>query len=333
MPANLPPQYVKIEEEYRREREPRRRLELLQMMLREIPKHKGTDHLQGELKSKISKLKAEIESPKKAGASRLHPLDHIPREGAGQIVLIGPANSGKSSIVGALTHAPVEIAEWPFATRKPVPGMAAWENVKLQLVDTPSIAEEYCENYVFNIARTGDVVVLVVSLADDDVIAHYEYVVKRVHEGKVRLGGLAKPDDALPTAVEKRTIVAATGCDNPGAASRLELLEEIVGSQAPLVTLSIPQRRGLDHFLETAFKALGLLRVYTKAPGQKPDLRDPVLLPHGGTVADAARAIHKEIAEKLLHARLWSAENKAMQGVRVPADHTLQEGDVIEFHV
>lgn len=332
MPANLPPQYQKLEAEYREEKDLGRRLELLEEMLREIPKHKGTNHLQGELKSKISKLKHQLEGGKKTAVAKHSAPDHIPREGAGQFVLFGPPNSGKSSIVGALTHAHVEITDWPFATRKPSPGMASWENVKLQLIDTPSIAPEYCETFVFNIIRTADVAVLVVSLGDDDLLEKYEYVVGRVHEGKVRLEGLVDSDPRYPTALAKKSLIVATGSDLPDADTRLELLKTETGNVVPIIPLAIPTRAGLDQFLARAFAMLELHRAYTKAPGREPDFDDPILLKRGATVLDAARSIHKDIAERLQYARIWSKAKPALDGTRVPADHVVEDGDVLEFH-
>ena len=331
MPANLPPQYVELENQYREEKDPKIRLELLERMLREIPKHKGTDHLVGELKRKISKLKAQTEKPAKHGATRHSSPDHIPKEGAAQLVLFGPPNSGKSSIIGALTRAHVDITDWPFATRKPVAGMAQWENVQLQLVDTPSISEEFCETYVFNIIRTADIAVLVVSLGDDDILTEYEYVVDRVHQGKVRLEGLVQQDPSLPTALAKKTIIVATGRDIEDAETRLELLRSVVKDRVPIWPVSIPRNEGLSEFLGATFNGMGLVRVYTKAPGHEPDLSDPILLPVGGTVGDAARSIHKEIAETLQFARIWGTS--AFDGQRVTADHIIADGDVLEFHV
>lgn len=333
MPANLPPQYIKLEEEFRRERDNHRRLELLQRMLAEIPKHKGTDHLQGELKSKISKLKSQLETAKKTGAIRHAASDHVPKEGAGQLVLFGPPNGGKSSIVGAVTNAHVEITGWPFATRKSVPGMATWENVRLQLVDTPSIAPEFTDPAIFNIIRACDVAVLVLSLGDDDLLDRCQHVVERVHEGKVRLLGLAEPDPRWPTALEKRTIVVGTGWDLDGADIRLTLLRAAAGEDVPVLPVSISRQEGLESFLRTGFGMLDLMRVYTKSPGHEPDLDDPILLPSGGNVGDAARLIHKEIAERLQYARIWSKGKAHLDGPRVPADHQLTDGDILEFHV
>lgn len=330
MPANLPPQYVELENQYRDEKDPKIRLELAQRMLREIPKHKGTDHLVGELKRKISKLKNQIEKPQKHGATRHSSPDHIPREGAGQFVLFGPPNAGKSSILAALTRAHVEVTEWPYATHKPVAGMAQWENVQLQLVDTPSISPQFCEPYVFNIIRTADVAALVMSLGDDDILSEYEYIINRVHEGKVRLRNLVNPDPKLPTALEMPVTIVATGCDLPDSETRLDLLSDVVGDRTTIWPVSLTQGTGLNEFLAGAYKMLGLIRVYTKAPGHEADLNDPILLPIGGNVGDAARGIHKEIAEQLQFARIWGTSG--FDGSRVTADHEVADGDVLEFH-
>lgn len=333
MPANLPPQYVKLEAECRGEKDPQRRLELLQEMLTTIPKHKGTSHLQGEIKAKISKIRQALDSgQKKSTGARQASLDHVPKEGAGQFVLFGPPNSGKSSILGATTHAHVEIAEWPFATRRPIPGMAPWKNIQLQLVDTPSIAPEFCEDYVFNIIRIADVAVLVLSLGDDDLLEELEFVVEKTHEHKVRLEGLADVDPNRPMAKARKTLIAATGLDQPDADTRLALLTDAIANNVVVMPMSIPERRGIDEFLAHCFGMLGLQRVYSKAPGHDPDREAPILLVSGSTVADAARSIHKDFAEGFQFARLWSATNHAFQGQRVPADHIVEEGDVLEFH-
>ena len=142
MPANLTPDYMAAEQEYKTAKTPEERLAGLEKMLATMPKHKGTEKLQSDIKHKIAVAREALESrPSKGGGKRAISYN-IPREGAGQVVLIGPPNSGKSSIVGHFTKAPVEIAEYPFTTHKLQPGMMTFQNTHIQLVDTPAFAPE-----------------------------------------------------------------------------------------------------------------------------------------------------------------------------------------------
>ncbi|MGQ9660884.1 MAG: GTPase [Kiritimatiellia bacterium] len=119
MPANLTPEYLKAEQDYKRAETLEEKIACLQRMLAVIPKHKGTDKLQAELRRRLARLREEAESPKgRQGVSR-----RIKPEGAGQIVLVGPPNSGKSSLLRALTNAQPLVANYPCSTREPLPGM------------------------------------------------------------------------------------------------------------------------------------------------------------------------------------------------------------------
>ncbi|MCX6553014.1 MAG: 50S ribosome-binding GTPase, partial [Acidobacteria bacterium] len=123
MPANLSPEYHRAEERLRGARSPDEKIAALEEMLRVIPKHKGTDHMQADLKGRIAKLRKEI--GKKGGKGGFTFI--VPREGAGQVAIAGPPNSGKSSLVRALTRATPAVGSYPFTTREPVPGMMPFE--------------------------------------------------------------------------------------------------------------------------------------------------------------------------------------------------------------
>ena len=113
MPANLSPEYKAAEAAFRKARDPRERLECLHEMLRTIPKHKGTEHLQADIKARIKTLAEEFEGGRKGGGSHSGPALVIRPEGAAQVALIGPPNSGKSSLHARLTAsaAPAYLAE------------------------------------------------------------------------------------------------------------------------------------------------------------------------------------------------------------------------------
>ena len=140
MPANLPPHYFQAEKRFREAKTPSEKIEALEEMLTIMPKHKGTDKLRADLRRKIAKFKTQ--SQQKKGGARRETAYSIEREGAAQVVVIGPANVGKSSLIAALSNATPEVADFPHSTWKPVPGMAPYENIQFQLVDTPPMSEE-----------------------------------------------------------------------------------------------------------------------------------------------------------------------------------------------
>src|SRR5690242_16384297 len=163
MAANLTPQYLEAEAEYKKAQTAEERLECLRRMWALLPKHKASEKLQAELKTKISEARAEVErerrSPKKSGVSY-----KVPRQGAGQVILIGPPNAGKSRILSRLTRATPEVAPYPFTTREPHVGMMDWEDVRVQLIDTPPITGDYLEGYLSSMVRVADLCVLVLDL-------------------------------------------------------------------------------------------------------------------------------------------------------------------------
>jgi len=331
MPANLPPQYYELEREFAREKDPRERLRLAEELLAIMPKHKGTDKLQAEMKAKISKLKKLIAEPKKSGPTRQQTThDHIEKEGAGQIVLIGPPNSGKSSLVDTLTSAAPLVADYPYTTREPLTGMMTFETIQLQLIDTPPISADQYESYLSNLVRNADLAVLVCDLADPGMMTNVETVLKRLEERRIILKPRveAKPED--PRFKYQRTLICAHKQYEDGHEERLEQLRKRF-PDFQIVPTSILDDASLEAFKRAVFEVLEIMRIYTKHIGHEPVLRDPVVLPTGGTVQDAANAIHKDFGEKLKFAKVWGRGK--FDGQRVMADFPLTDGDIVEFHI
>ncbi|HEX8203984.1 MAG TPA: GTPase [Isosphaeraceae bacterium] len=330
MPANLPPQYSKAEEAFRQAATPALRLEALRAMFRLLPKHKGTEKLQAELKQKISRAKEEIEGAKAPGKAT--GVSHrVAREGAGQVALVGPPNAGKSALLAALTAAQPEVAAYPFTTRAPQPGMMAWEDVAVQLVDLPAIAPEFLEPWVPGLVRAADAALLVVDLADDDLIDAAEAVLARLSQAHTELVR-RRPDDDDDEAVQQvPTAVVAQKADAPGAAGRLEVLRESWGGRFGIVATSAIAGTGLDAARRVSYDLLGLMRVYTKVPGKPADRAHPFTLPIGGTVLDLARQVHHDFEQGLKYARVWGSG--AFDGQVVRRDHELHDADVIELHL
>ena len=109
MPANLTPEYEKADLRYRQATSDEERLAGLQAMLSAIPKHKGTEKMQADLNRRLSQLR-RAEQRSGHGEHKGPDPFHIPKSGAGQVVLIGPPNTGKSSLLQAITHAERENA-------------------------------------------------------------------------------------------------------------------------------------------------------------------------------------------------------------------------------
>jgi ribosome-interacting GTPase 1 len=322
VPANLTPEFMAADKKFKAATTPQEKLAALEEMLATIPKHKGTEKMQADIKRRIARLRQETQ--RRRGASRGRPFYLIEREGAGQLVLVGPPNSGKSSLLASLTNAEPEIADYPFTTRVPLPGMMAYENVQIQLVDLPPIIPEFAEGWLYGIIRNAGGVLLVADLADDDLLAQTDSVLRLLAQANIHL--VAEPREQA----QKRTIAVANKLDAPGAADRLALLREFIGPRFPVLAVSARAGTGLEALREAGFRLLRVIRVYSKPPGQKPDLSAPFILPAGSTVLDAAAAIHKEFVEKLRFARLW--RGTAYNGQMVGRDHALDDGDVIEIH-
>jgi len=331
MPANLPPQYYELEREFRAERDTREKLRMAEELLAMMPKHKGTDKLQADMKAKISKLKKDLEQREhQHGAVHAPVHDHIEKEGAGQVILIGPPNCGKSSLVDVLTKAKPLVADYPYATREPLAGMMTFETVQFQLIDTPPISSDLYEPYMTNLIRVADIVALVCDLTDPKGTDALLVVIERLREKRILLGAAGDPPAEEHRHVVKRTMVLGHKAFEGDFEQPLARYRALFPGLTVIPT-SILDDRSLDAFRRGVFDLMNIMRVYTKHIGEEPKLVEPVILKRGGTVADAALAIHKEFAAKLKFARVWGPGK--FDGQRVQHDFRLTDGDVIEFHI
>ena len=327
MPANLNHAYYEAEERYRQAVSREEKLVALKEMLRVMPKHKGTDKLQADLKSRIAKLKRQ---PEKKGPATGRPSYRVQKEGAGQVALVGPPNSGKSSLVEGLTHAEPEVAAYPLTTREPTPGMMPFEDVAFQLVDLPPVCDEYVEFWVWDNIRGADLVWLV--LSSDDLLEGMETAERLLAEkalGMVPWNGKA-PEEPRPGWTYKPTVMVVTGIDRAGSRDDLEVFLELIDGAWPPVAVSNETREGLEELGRVTYRALDIVRVYSKQPGKDADMDQPFTLPRGATVEDLVRKIHKDLLEDFHFARVWGESTH--DGQRVPASHVLEEGDVVEVH-
>ncbi len=328
MPANLPAKYFEIEARYRREKGIPAKVAALQEMLAVMPKHKGTDHLKADLRAKISRLLQELERPKSTSSGQPQPFA-IRREGIGQTMLIGLANSGKSQLLASLTGASAKVGDYPFTTQVPQPGMLPFENVLIQVVDTPAINDREMQTRLFSLLRNADLLVVVADLSDAPI-----YQVQETFNELERWGYLLlRKDEVLDPSeprVQKSAILVGTKADESGALEGYKKLEAAFGQRFTTVMVSSLEEIGEEELKVAIYQALNRVRVYTKAPGGQPDFEDPVVLPRRGTLLDAAESIHKEWANKLKYALLWGSGK--FDGQRIGRGYVLFDGDVIELH-
>jgi hypothetical protein len=331
MPANLTPEYLEAERAFKEASSPAEKVAALEHMLAVIPKHKGTEKMIGELRRKLAKLKSEQQSARKHGSARGAPVYRVEKEGAGQIALAGAPNTGKSALVRALTHAAPEVADYPFTTRAPLPGMMAFEDVQIQLVDLPPLDAEHGEAWVPQAVRNADAVFLVVDLGAVDLLDEIENSVALLDKAKIALGNPASVPYGY---VVRSALVAANKCDLPNARDDFQVFLELLGGRFPALAVSAQTGEGLDGLRRAAFEMLGIVRVYSKEPGKKPDLTKPFVLKAGATVADLAGRVHKEILAHLKHARVWSRGRASVHfdGQMVHRDHVLADRDIVELH-
>ncbi|MGD0781688.1 MAG: GTPase [Candidatus Aminicenantales bacterium] len=331
MAANLTPQYMEAEKKLRAATAPQERLEIMREMLALMPKHKATEKLQAQLKSKIAKLKEEIQKQHSGGKHGISYL--IDKQGAGQVVVVGPTNSGKSSLIKTLTGADPEVGDYPFTTRIPAPYMMKFENVKIQLVDLPPITAEYLESWQVELIKVADAALVVADAANPDSPGLLETLFARLKEKKVEF----IPETSRPAADEavrvfhKRILLLANKADLDPSGENRDALKFFFEPQHPLVSISAETGLGLEELRRRIFDLLQVIRAYSKPPGKKIEHDDPHVLKRGANVLDIARSVHKDFAEKLAYARLW--RDGQYSGQMVTRDEVLQDQDVVELHL
>jgi len=326
MPANLTADFLKARNELRAAKDTQAKLAALEKMLAIIPKHKGTDHMQADIKRRIAKLK---EAQTKSSHHKGPQLDHIEREGAGQVVLLGPPNSGKSSLLAALTNAHPEVADYPYSTVLPLPGMMAFEDVQIQLVDLPPISAEYSESWLYSLVRQADLCLLTLDGSEqvDELVDAVEEIVLLLEEHHIRLVQQRENAEEEMRVRDVPCRIVLTRGDVGDLATRVEELSDFL----PVIVASPVEGTGLDTLREQVFIALDVIRVYTKLPGKPADMVEPYVLPAGSVALDAVRAVHRDFVDRLKYIRVWGSGR--FDGQQVPSTHVLADGDIIEIHL
>jgi ribosome-interacting GTPase 1 len=325
MPANLTPEYLEAERHFKSAKTTPEKIEALEEMFSTIPKHKGTEKMQADIKRRLAKLRNEQSKRPTSRAGLIYKVD---KEGAGQLALVGPPNSGKSALVRALTHATPEVADYPFTTRAPQPGMMAFEDIQFQLVDLPPLHPELHESWVYQVVRNADAALLVVDLGDPDLLEDLETSLGEMVKAKVYLGRGDMPQATGWLA--KRALLVANKRDLSGAEENLEVLRDLYGSRFDTVHVSAETGEALETLRRAVFEMLDLVRVYTKAPGHKLEATPPYVLPRGAHLIELAALVHHDFVTQLKYARVWG--HGKFEGQMVNRDYLLADKDIVELH-
>jgi len=331
MPANLTPQYLEADRKFKEAKTIQEKMNALEEMMATIPKHKGTEKMRAMLKTRMAKLK-EAAQAKPAGA-RHGPSFHVEKTGSGQVVVSGPPNSGKSRLIAALTGAQPEVGDYPYTTRAPAPFMMKFENIKIQLVDTPPLAPEEVETEQAELIKTADGVLLVLDLADQETPSVLETLLLRLKEKRVELVSENSVQTPEAGRFVKKMLIIANKCDGSQAEENLSFLREYFSSGYVFFPVSAARGDGLEDLRKKIFLLLDIIRAYSKVPGKKADFNDPFSLKRGTTIIDLARAVHKDFFEKFKYARIWRQGSFALQGQMVNRDFLLEDGDIVELHI
>jgi small GTP-binding protein len=315
MPANLPPQYFEAEQNFRLAKNPAEKIAALEEMLAIMPKHKGTDHLRAKLRARIAKLTEASE--KKLATKRASLV--IEKEGAAQVAVVGLPNAGKSQLISSITNASPTVADYPLTTHSATPGMMEFENIKIQLIDTPPLVPQSIDFWLPPMLRRADALLVMVDLADAP-LEQMETITAQLEKMRIEIG----EDKA-------KALIIGNKLDLEGASRNYTALKNEYEEKMPVVAISAREGTGLEELKAKIYEVLDIIRVYTKAPGKKPDFTDPIILDKGSTLADAAAEVHKDFLAKLKYARIWGSGKH--DGVMAKRDHTLQDGDIIELHL
>jgi len=319
MPANLTPQYYEAEKKYREAKTPQEKMIYLQEMMAIIPKHKGTEKIQGDLKSKMSKLKEMSERSKKSGGASTA-WYQVDKQGAGQVALVGLPNAGKSALLNKLTNANAMVADYPYTTISPLIGMMDFEDIKIQIVDTPPLADD-TPAWLYSIYRSADMIIIMLDV-HEDLETQLEIIREMLSAKNVVLNN---PDS------NNRTIVVVSKSDDVADNDGTENFRGKYGKQFAIINISVKTGNNIEALKQRIFEGLNIIRVYTKRIGQPPVRKDPVVFRVGTTVIEAAEHIHKDFKNNLQYTRLWN--DSGYTGQRVEKTHILKDGDIIEFHV
>lgn len=327
MPANLPPEYYTAEANYKKASSPQEKISALETLISTVPKHKGTDKLRADLRRRLSKLRDESAKKKKSGRGDLYTVE---KQGAAQAALVGFANSGKSSVLAAVTNAHPVVADFPMSTVMPLSGMMPHEDIQFQIVDLPPIGNESTDGWVSGILRNAHMLLAVIDLSEDPEI-QMELLLDQLRIWKIPVVIKGEEDDDNEFTAPKPLIIVATKYDLPDSKNNFSRLSRNYCFHFPVIQFSSSGEDGHAALKTAIFEHSRVIRVYSKEPGKKPDMKTPFTVPAGSNVLELAEIIHKDFVKQLKYACVWGSGK--FDGQRVQKDHVLHDKDIVEYHI
>lgn len=328
MPANLPPEYYAAEDKFRSAESTSAKIHCLEELISTVPKHKGTDHLRAELRRKLSRLKSEQHKKKNVGR---HESDfQIEKEGSGRIVVTGPTNVGKSSLVAQLTRATPKISDSPYTTWNPLPGMLNIRDIQLQLIDTPPLNPDFSQPELFDLIRTADLILLILDIQDFP-IQQLDDSIALLTKHHIAPEFLKNQPEYSKAALSIPTLIVVNKVDNRSFMDDFNTFCELEDIGLPVLSISVLSQNNLDFLGSRCLEMMHLIRIFSKPPGKEPDLTQPYVLKSGATVTDFAGKVHRDFVQNLKTARVWGSG--VYDGQMVGRDHLLNDGDIVELHI
>jgi len=325
MSANLPPQFYTISAKLKEVKTPEEKISILEELLAIVPKHKGTEKVQKDIKTKIAKLRKQ--KPKKGKREDLY---FVKKEGAGQIAIIGPANSGKSSLLNALTNAKAKVAPYSFTTETPKPAMMPYENILIQLVDTPPLSEN-SPAWLKGILKSADGFLAIFDLSQENIIKNIKDIEELLNDWGVAdkkilfLGNkadLKESKENLKKIEPKYKIKIISCLEETG-------VDEVKASSSPS-----PAKAGsvIEELKKEIFDLLEIVRIYTKTSNEPyPDFEHPFILKKNSRLIELADQIHQDFFFSFRYAKLFKKNSKKPRFVG--KDYILEDEDIIEIHI
>ena len=295
--TNQSPQYQKAEAMFLDSQTNEEKLKWLEEMVRLCPRHKSSEKMLANLKTRYIKLKEKIEKIKKVSRGSGKP--GIKKEEM-QAVIVGFTNSGKSSLLSLLTNAMPEVSPYFFTTKIPAVGIMNYAGTNIQLIEIPAIESEY---YDIGLVNSADVILIMVTSLKD---------MEKILPKLIKTKG-------------KKLIIF----NIKDEAQDIRKIEATLKSKKhDFIMISTKTKDGLETLKEKTFKSFGKIRVYTKEPGkEKSD--NPLVLEPESTVRDIAKKIFRD-PEKVKETRIWGPSSK-FPGQKVGLQHQLKDMDVVEF--